>query len=189
MVGAALRHAHPLARADRLRARAWARAAAAAAAADVGEQLHHLGRLVQLNLGWRVGLVRAHPVRAKYILEKSVCFVSRSDVTSMWRCSTVPVRLFLQPDFSCAHQFGHSFSSVCSANIGVSTVCPSMLRALTLLACSLATGVAERGGDHTSIGGCEVVGFCVRSPDYGLKYRTQEQLMPALAGRVLKRDG
>ena len=40
-----------------------------------------------------------------------------------------------------------------------------MLRALTLLACSLATGVAE----ITQVGGCEVVGFCVRSPDYGLR--------------------
>jgi len=38
-----------------------------------------------------------------------------------------------------------------------------MLRALLLLACSLATSVAE----ITQVGDCEVVGFCVRSPNYG----------------------
>ena len=42
-----------------------------------------------------------------------------------------------------------------------------MLRALTLLACSLVTGVAWRSHKYRRlrIG----VGFCVRSPDYGLR--------------------
>ena len=114
-------------------------------------------------------------MRAIYILETRslFIFVSRSDATSNY---VVLSYGSWAPSAARLLHALHSFSvyntlSVCSANVGASTVCPSMLRALTLLACSLATGVAE----ITQVGGCEVVGFCVRSPDYGLLYARTAQ--------------